>query len=53
MDEMANEMRGRMNPSAVQEPSRPANVPENAKKAGDGHWYSPDPNRPGKYLRWD
>jgi len=24
-----------------------------ARKANDGHWYTPDPNRPGKYLRVD
>ena len=27
-------------------------VPD-AKKASDGHWYVPDPARPGKYLRVD
>lgn len=34
------------------ETSRPSNVPANAQKAPDGNWYSPDPNRPGKYLKW-
>jgi hypothetical protein len=24
---------------------------EGARKAPDGQWYLPDPNRPGKYLR--
>ena len=32
---------------------RPANAPPDAKKAPDGHWYSPDPKRPGKFVRWD
>ena len=31
---------------------RPAGAPENATQAPDGKWYSPDPNRPGKYLQW-
>ena len=31
----------------------PAGAPADTKQAPDGHWYSPDPNRPGKYLRWD
>ncbi len=31
---------------------KPANAPSDAKPAPDGHWYSPDPNRPGKYLDW-
>lgn len=26
--------------------------PSNAKQAGDGNYYLPDPNRPGKYLQW-
>ncbi len=26
--------------------------PPNAKQAADGNWYLPDPQRPGKYLRW-
>jgi hypothetical protein len=26
--------------------------PANAKQAADGNYYIPDPNRPGKYLRW-
>jgi hypothetical protein len=30
----------------------PAGVPANAKKAPDGNWYSPDPKRPGKYVKW-
>lgn len=32
---------------------RPTNAPTDAKKAADGHWYSPDPQRPGKFVRWD
>jgi hypothetical protein len=31
----------------------PANIPADARKAPDGHYYVPDPNRPGKYLRVD
>lgn len=30
----------------------PKGVPQDAKKAPDGKWYSPDPARPGKYLQW-
>lgn len=33
--------------------SKPAGAPENARQAPDGNWYSPDPKRPGKYLKWD
>jgi len=32
---------------------KPANIPADARKAPDGHYYVPDPNRPGKYLRVD
>ena len=32
------------------ESDRPAGVPDTAKKAPDGKWYSPDPARPGKYI---
>jgi hypothetical protein len=44
-------------PSAIVEDSgtqtqRPANAPADAKQAPDGNWYSPDPARPGKYLKW-
>lgn len=31
----------------------PAGTPPGAKQAPDGHWYAPDPNRPGKYIRLD
>jgi hypothetical protein len=34
------------------ETKRPANVPEGAKQGKDGGWYTPDPARPGKYLKW-
>ena len=34
--------------TATEQPPMP-----NAKKAPDGKWYVPDPNRPGKYLRID
>jgi len=30
----------------------PVGAPPEAKKAADGKWYSPDPDRPGKYLMW-
>jgi hypothetical protein len=32
---------------------KPANAPADAKQAADGNWYSPDPKRPGKYLKWE
>lgn len=32
---------------------KPAGAPADAKQAPDGNWYSPDPKRPGKYLKWD
>ena len=31
----------------------PKGAPADAKQAGDGKWYSPDPKRPGKYLMWE
>jgi hypothetical protein len=31
---------------------RPSNVPANAKLAVDKSWYAPDPNRPGKYIKY-
>ncbi len=40
-------------PTAVRAaPPPPAGVPQTARQATDGHWYSPDPQRPGKYVRW-
>lgn len=30
----------------------PVGAPPEAKQAKDGKWYSPDPDRPGKYLQW-
>jgi hypothetical protein len=38
--------------AAPKEETRPAGVPADAKKSDDGHWYAPDPNRPGKYLKY-
>lgn len=35
--------------SAPKEP--PQGAPQGARQAPDGFWYSPDPNRPGKYLK--
>lgn len=32
---------------------RPSSAPPEAKQAPDGHWYAPDPTRPGKYVRYD
>jgi hypothetical protein len=32
---------------------KPANAPADARQAADGNWYSPDPKRPGKYLKWE
>jgi hypothetical protein len=29
----------------------PEGIPKNARLAPDGEWYSPDPNRPGKYIK--
>lgn len=39
--------------SAPQSPTstKPANIPADAKLASDGYYYSPDPTRPGKYIR--
>lgn len=34
------------------EEKRPANVPKEAKIAGDGFYYAPDPSRPGKYIKY-
>jgi len=34
------------------EAKRPAGVPADAKAAPDGAWYSPDPTRPGKYIKY-
>jgi len=31
--------------------TKPANIPADAKLAPDGYYYSPDPTRPGKYIR--
>ena len=39
-------------PAAPAAKSKPANAPADAKQAPDGEWYSPDPKRPGKYLKW-
>lgn len=30
----------------------PEGAPDNAKQGNDGGWYTPDPARPGKYLKW-
>lgn len=32
--------------------ARPTGLPNDARQGQDGSWYSPDPNRPGKYLKW-
>lgn len=38
--------------SSQTEEGRPSGVPAEAKKAGDGSWYAPDPSRPGKYIKY-
>jgi hypothetical protein len=39
--------------AAPKEEARPAGLPADAKKSPiDGQWYAPDPNRPGKYLKY-
>jgi hypothetical protein len=41
-------------PSPAPQPStstKPTNIPADAKLAPDGYYYSPDPARPGKYIR--
>ncbi len=41
-------------PAPAPQPStstKPANIPADAKLASDGYYYSPDPTRPGKYIR--
>lgn len=37
----------------AQAAGKPEGAPADAKRAADGHWYSPDPDRPGKWLKWD
>jgi len=32
---------------------KPPSAPADARQAADGNWYSPDPKRPGKYLKWE
>lgn len=32
---------------------KPPGAPADARQAADGNWYSPDPKRPGKYLKWE
>ena len=38
-------------PKAPSNP-RPSDAPADATLAPDGEWYSPDPDRPGKYKHW-
>ncbi len=33
-------------------PAPPQGMPQDAKRAPDGNWYTPDPARPGKFLKW-
>jgi hypothetical protein len=33
--------------------TKPPSAPADARQAADGNWYSPDPKRPGKYLKWE
>lgn len=40
-------------PAQTQQAAQPpAGAPADARQAPDGNWYSPDPNREGKYLNW-
>lgn len=39
------------NPS-VPPPTPPQGAPQDVKQGNDGGWYSPDPARPGKFLKW-
>lgn len=39
-------------PTAMPANTAVASVPPNARKAADGNYYIPDPNRPGKFLQW-
>ena len=50
---LVEENRGEKAPAdeTSKEAKRPAGVPANAKEAPDGAWYSPDPTRPGKYIK--
>ena len=43
---------GRADKAPADEEKRPANVPKEAKIAGDGFYYAPDPSRPGKYIKY-
>jgi hypothetical protein len=43
---------GRAEKAPADEEKRPANVPKEAKIAGDGFYYAPDPSRPGKYIKY-
>jgi len=36
---------------SIKSPDAQTDLPEGARQAQDGHWYIPDPNRPGKYLK--
>lgn len=40
-------------PEATLRPQGARQPPAGYTQAPDGHWYRPDPARPGKYLRWN
>lgn len=43
-------MKGNAMPGTASKP--PSNAPAGARQAPDGHWYTPNPNKPGKFLDW-
>ncbi len=46
--DMMDQVEKRMSPQE----GRPQGLPGNARRAQDGKFYVPDPNRPGKYMMW-
>ena len=48
-ERMWNSLTGDDEPEA--EADRPAGMPADARRAPDGEWYVPDPQRPGKWMK--
>ena len=48
-ERMWNSLTGEDEPEA--EADRPAGMPADARRAPDGKWYVPDPQRPGKWMK--